>query len=47
MSRFSQFVTSSARFDTVSVKSIKRILGGIYLDGAEAFRAKKLLIMHD
>ncbi len=36
MSCFSQFVTSSARLDTVSLKSIKRILGGEYLKRANA-----------
>lgn len=36
MSRFSQFVTSSACPDTLSLKSIKRILDGLYLEGANA-----------
>lgn len=33
---FSQFVTSSARPDSLSLKSIKRILDGVYLESAHA-----------
>lgn len=47
-SRFSQFVTSSACLDTVSLKSIKRILGGVYLERASArLLPKKPVITRD
>lgn len=44
---FGQFVTSSARLDTVSLKSIKRILGGGYLGRTDGIcPANKLVITH-
>lgn len=46
MSCFSQFVTSSARLDTVSLKSIKRILGGVHLERTNAWLLPKSWWLH-